>query len=116
MSNKIAKEILEKKFKKSIFSGYDPFDVDQFFDKIITYLNDLLEIKVSLENEIELWKKKYCKLIEQKNNLINQNTILKNEIIEYQKEGYGQKHLNRRIDKLEEKYNTILSQQKNNNK
>ena len=116
MNNKIVKEILEKKFKKSIFSGYDPFDVDQFFDKTIIYIKDLLEIKVSLENEIESWKKKYCKLLEQKNNLVNQNTFLKNEINEYQKEGYGQKHLNHRMDKLEEKYNTILLQQKNRNK
>jgi DivIVA domain-containing protein len=53
VSNKIVKEILEKKFKKSIFSGYDPFDVDNFFDRMIIYINDLLEIKSSLENEIE---------------------------------------------------------------
>lgn len=116
MNNKILKEILEKKFKKSIFSGYDPYDVDLFFDKTIAYINDLLEIKGSLENEIELWKKKYFKLLEQKNILVNQNTILKNEISEYQKEGYGQKHLNNRIDKLEEKYKNILLQQQNKNK
>lgn len=116
MSNKIVKEILKKKFKKSIFSGYDPFDVDNFFDRMIIYINDLLEIKSSLENEIESWKKKYCELLEQKKNLVNQNTILKNEINEYQKEGYGQKHLNRRMDKLEEKCKTILLQQQNKNK
>ena len=116
MNNKILKEILEKKFKKSIFSGYDPYDVDLFFDKTIAYINDLLEIKGSLENEIELWRKKYFKLLEQKNILVNQNTILKNEISEYQKEGYGQKHLNKRIDKLEEKYKNILLQQQNKNK
>ena len=116
MNNKIVKEILEKKFKKSIFSGYDPFDVDHFFDQIIIYINDLLKIKGSLENEIESWEKKYYELLEQKNNLTNQNKILKNEINEYQKEGYGQKHLNRRMDKLEEKYKTILLQQQNKNK
>ncbi len=116
MNNKIVKEILDKKFKKSIFSGYDPLDVDHFFDKTIAYINDLLKIKCSLESEIESWKIKYCKLLEQKNGLITQNTILKNEISEYQKEGYGQKHLNKRMDKLEQKYKTILLQQQNRNK
>ena len=33
-----------------------------------------------------------------------------------QKECYGQKHLNRRMDKLEEKCKTILLQQQNKNK
>ena len=116
MNNKIVKEILEKKFKKSIFSGYDPYDVDLFFDKTILYIKDILEVNSSLENEIELWRKKYFKMLEQKNNLDNQNKILKNEINEYQKEGYGQKHLNHRIDKLEEKSKTILLQQQNKNK
>ena len=46
MNNKIVKEILEKKFKKSIFSGYDPFDVDNFFDRIIIYINDPNKIKI----------------------------------------------------------------------
>ena len=58
MNNKIVKEILEKKFKKSIFSGYDPFDVDHFFDQVIIYINDMLEIRDTLKTPILMLENK----------------------------------------------------------
>ena len=36
-------EILNKKFKSKIHSGYDPEDVDLFFDDIISYISKVLK-------------------------------------------------------------------------
>jgi DivIVA domain-containing protein len=35
------KEILDKKFNKKIRSGYDPEDVDLFFDEVIKFLQEI---------------------------------------------------------------------------
>lgn len=82
-------KILNKKFKKTIFSGYETEDVDSFFDEVIEYLKqndkiitDLNKTLVSLKEENEQLKNQNVKLVQQ-------TATYKKMADELQKEGYG---------------------------
>ncbi len=100
MDNKETTEkILNKKFKKAVFSGYDTVDVDSFFDQIIEYLK-------TNDKMVELYKKdssealaKVKGLQDQIANLQKENKRLVNEVKEYQEEGYGNMLLKQRNQK-----------------
>lgn len=88
-------KILNKKFKKTIFSGYETEDVDSFFDLVIEYLkqNDL---KVdSLEKELASLKQDNEKLAAQNIKLTHQANTYKKLAEELEKEGYGHVFENR---------------------
>lgn len=82
-------EILNKKFEKRIHSGYDPEDVDLFFDSVINYLNDVNVIV----NELDETNKKYQEQIKSLNEQLERKKqeigllVEKNKILE--SEGYG---------------------------
>jgi DivIVA domain-containing protein len=81
-------EILRKKFSKRIHSGYDPEDVDKFFDYVISYLNEVNINSNGLYEELKNLQAENLKLkeqLEQKNNVIN---TLNNQIDYFRKEGY----------------------------
>lgn len=109
-SSEIIKEVLEKKFKKSLFSGYDPLDVDLFFDKVTTYINDLNEINKNIEDKYDLLNKKY-------HDLFVENEKLKNKILNYQKEIYTKNYLNKNTNKSQEIHESVYEnlKVKNNN-
>lgn len=100
MDNKETTEkILNKKFKKAVFSGYDTVDVDSFFDQIIEYLKNN-------DKMVELYKKdssealaKVKGLQDQIASLQKENKRLVNEVKEYQEEGYGNMLLKQRNQK-----------------
>lgn len=88
-------KILNKKFKKSVFSGYDTVDVDSFFDQIIEYLqnNDkkvqsYIEENQNLNNQIK-------KLNGTIANLEKEKAKLAAQVKEYQEEGYDSIFLKR---------------------
>ncbi|MDR0674788.1 MAG: DivIVA domain-containing protein [Mycoplasmataceae bacterium] len=112
MSNKLEvmmNEILHKKFSKRIHSGYDPEDVDKFYDYIITYLKEVDSNCNRLYEELkkcQLENQDLKKQLEQKNNSIN---TLNNEINYLRKEGYDNqrqsnemRHLREEIIKLKQ--------------
>jgi len=81
-------EILNKQFKKSIFSGYDPLDVDEFFDQVCEYLklNDK-RVKEAESTAKEL-KDKNDSLTEQVKQLQQELSQCQTLIEEYKRNGY----------------------------
>jgi DivIVA domain-containing protein len=102
-------EILNKKFEKRIHSGYDPEDVDLFFDDVITYLNEINGIVDNLDKankEHQDQVKKLNEQLEQKKQTIQllseENNILK-------KEGYGNQKQASDIRSLHEQIKNLQS-------
>jgi DivIVA domain-containing protein len=113
MPNKLEvmmEEILAKKFSKRIHSGYDPEDVDKFFDYIISYLNEVNINSNRLFEELQKYQLDNRKLkgqLEQKNNTIN---TLNSQVEYFRKEGYDNQrhssemtHMREKIAELEKK-------------
>lgn len=101
LANKIEK-ILNKKFNRCIHSGYDPEDVDSFFDEVITFLQEVNVIadelsltNQNLVNEIKQLKEQ----LSQKDQTIQ---TLTQEIITLKEEGYNNQRINSQVRKLEE--------------
>ncbi|MDR3330420.1 MAG: DivIVA domain-containing protein [Mycoplasmataceae bacterium] len=95
-------QILKKKFNKRIHSGYDPEDVDQFFDGVITYLEKSNLTTIELANEINSLKDEISKLKEQmqkKNDVI----ATQNEQLDYyKKNGYDNARVSSEVSHLRE--------------
>lgn len=97
MSNKeMTDKILNKKFKKSVFSGYDCADVDSYFDQVIQYLQNNDKMVQSYTDDIANLKKQVKQLQIEKETLQKENAKLNKEIEEYQEEGYGNMLLKQR--------------------
>ncbi|MDR2461727.1 MAG: DivIVA domain-containing protein [Mycoplasmataceae bacterium] len=84
----LEKEILDKKFRKKLYAGYDPEDVDIFFDKIISYIKDInitiSEYRKKNNDNSEKIKELEQKL-EQKESIINEINF---QLESIKKEGY----------------------------
>ena len=96
-------EILNKKFKSKIHSGYDPEDVDKFFDEIINYIRAVNDYRLSIDNTIDNYERKIEHLsnqIKEKDKMIN---TLQTKVDELNKEGYSYGHIMKRMDRLEDK-------------
>ena len=90
--NDILKEILDKKFQWSKVSGYDPADVDMFFDKIMVYLQKMNDELNQKNNEIVQNSIANSNLKQEIITLNTKITDLNKVIQEYQQEGYGNRH------------------------
>ncbi|MDR1991745.1 MAG: DivIVA domain-containing protein [Mycoplasmataceae bacterium] len=105
MSNKLEvmmNEILNKKFRKRIHSGYDPEDVDVFFDYVIQYLKEMNRNVQLMQDESKNNQKEILKLkeeLQQKNNTI---TTLDNQVNYFRKEGYDNQRLSNEVVKMRE--------------
>jgi DivIVA domain-containing protein len=103
MSNKLElkqKEILEKKFAKSIHAGYDAEDVDVFFDQVIKYLDEVNEITKEVYNQNSFLTQEIKRLqdeIERKNQIIQTNV---QELEQLKKEGYSNKRVSDELRSL----------------
>ncbi len=99
----IIKEILNKKFETKIHAGYDPDDVDMFFDKVINYVKEVNKLEQNVSTEISNLNKiikENEKVLLDKDKVINalreENNLLK-------KEGYSNNVLAKKIAEIEEK-------------
>jgi DivIVA domain-containing protein len=111
----IKKEILEKKFKKNHQIGYDPDDVDEFFDKIILLLNKIDEI---LLHQMEKNESLESELNEAKTNndsLSMLITTLNKELDALHKDGYTHNRINKRVADIEDKLDSLIKKKKNEN-
>jgi DivIVA domain-containing protein len=103
-------QILKKKFNKRIHSGYDPEDVDQFFDGVITYLNEINISNNTFGNDVKLLKDEMNKLkeqIQQKNDVIN----TQNEQLDYYKRnGYEGARVSNELSHLREELANIKAE------
>lgn len=98
-------EILNKKFKSKIHSGYDPEDVDLFFDDIISYISKVNEYRKSMDGIVKNYEAKINKLksdVIEKDKMIN---TLQSKVDGLVKEGYGNAYLMNRISKIESQVN-----------
>jgi len=99
--DKKAAEILNKKFKSKIHSGYDPEDVDNFFDETIEYIKVIDEYRKSLDNIVNNYERKINHLtseIEEKEKMIN---TLQTKLEDLNKDGYTYRHMMDKVNRLE---------------
>ncbi len=90
MSNKEMNEkILNKKFKKTIFSGYETEDVDSFFDEVIEYLKKNDSQIEDLEKNVATLRSENQKLLASNAKLTSDAETYKKLALELDKEGYG---------------------------
>lgn len=93
-------KILDKKFKKSMFAGYEPLDVDGFFDTTITYIREIMQMNDRLKLLNDQLTKKATDLEQKLQSIQLKNSELQSEVEQYLKEGYGQRHLNNKVNNL----------------
>ncbi|WEK83017.1 MAG: DivIVA domain-containing protein [Mycoplasma sp.] len=82
-------KILDKKFASKIHSGYDPEDVDLFFDDVIGYIRQVYKLQKGINETLATKDKKISELeqlINQQDELIKK---MKAELDEYHQEGYS---------------------------
>lgn len=100
MANKeMTEKILNKKFKKSVFSGYDTADVDSYFDSVIEYLKNNDKMVELYKDEANKLKGQLKDLLAKNNALIKENDKLAKQVQEYKEEGYGKTWLKNRNPK-----------------
>jgi DivIVA domain-containing protein len=87
--DKITKEILEKKFNKSIHAGYNAEEVDLFFDKVNSYLTQIAQEYKTREEVIASLTIENNKHLSDLDIVLKANDILKAEIATFKKEGYA---------------------------
>lgn len=90
MANKeMTEKILNKKFKKAVFSGYDTADVDSYFDEVIEYLKNNDKMVELYKDDNDKLKNQLKDLMAVNANLEKEKKKLIREIKEYEEEGYG---------------------------
>ncbi|MEF9984996.1 MAG: hypothetical protein RSA40_01075 [Malacoplasma sp.] len=95
-------EILEKKFSKNMQAGYDPLEVDMFFDNIRNFIIKSNDLLFDLQNQLALKDKEISEL--KNENLIRNNlvTLLNSEIDSYKKDGYQSQKIVKDLSSLKE--------------
>lgn len=81
--------ILNKKFKSKIHAGYDPDDVDSFFDEMITYIQDVKKLASNCNHEIKEREKIIAHLKDENSKLKNANKSLQEQVNKLNAEGYS---------------------------
>ena len=114
--NQKIEEILNKKFKSKIHSGYDPEDVDLFFDSVITYINSVNEYRKSMDNIIKNYEAKINKLKSDSIEKDKMISALQSKVDQLMKEGYGNSYIINRITKIESQVNKNNQKNNENNK
>ncbi|MDR0740077.1 MAG: DivIVA domain-containing protein [Mycoplasmataceae bacterium] len=103
MPNKIEvmmNEILNKKFSKRIHSGYDPEDVDKFFDYVIAYLREVNGSFNNLQDEFRVMKNEIRSLDEQLKQKNNTIVTLNGQIEYYRVNGYDNQRVSNEMATL----------------
>lgn len=107
--------ILNKKFKTKVHAGYDPDDVDEFFDQTINYIKQVRELEKNYNTQLENLKKELTKAntsIENQQKMLN---TIQSENDELKKEGYGNNVLSKKITDLEIRFAKQASSNKDSN-
>lgn len=109
---KIFDELLNKKFNKNLTAGYDPLEVDMFFDKIRSFL--VKQYKYVLENqkEIELRDKQIFELKQTCYERDEEIKTLKAEINSYKDDGYQSQKIIRQITDIKKEVEFLKDNKK----
>ena len=105
-------DILNKKFNKKIHSGYDPEDVDVFFDGVISYLNELNAQANTLLGQYHKVcdeNKRLNAIIMEKDNRIR---LLEHNINQYNLEGYSNQRTHQEMQSLRSELNELKKEKK----
>lgn len=100
-SEEVINFILDKKFKKTVFSGYEATDVDAFFDKVIEYIKDLEKNVNEYKAVADKAKSQIEQLTQENANLLSKNNALTAQNKNYEANGYGNVIWNNTMEKLE---------------
>lgn len=99
-NQEMQEKILNKKFKKTVFAGYDTVDVDSFFDLVIDYLK-------ANDNSVEVYKQEIEKLRKLAAEYKTRNDSLTQQLAEqvaivkqYEADGYANVHTNKLIQEI----------------
>ncbi|MDR3163740.1 MAG: DivIVA domain-containing protein [Mycoplasmataceae bacterium] len=95
-------EILNKKFNRRIHSGYDPEDVDSFFDSIIAFLQDVNTVVGELDTHNQNLLIEIKQLKEQLNQKDQTIQTLSQEINTLKSEGYSNQRIGSQLRKMSE--------------
>lgn len=101
--------ILDKKFKKTVFSGYEATDVDAFFDKVIEYIKALEKNVDEYKAVADNAKSEIEKLTRENANLLSKNSALSVQNKNYEANGYSSVVWNNEIEKIKEDINQMKS-------
>ncbi len=94
-------EILNKKFKSKIYSGYDPEDVDNFFDETIEYIKEVNEYRKSLDTIINSYENKINHLTSENKEKEKMINALQTKLEDLNKDGYTYRHMMDKVNRLE---------------
>lgn len=111
--NNITNKILNKKFNKSLYAGYDPVDVDSFFDEVINYINEVSDFDEKTKEQSSVIEKKYKELVEQNKQYKEEIQDLKTQVDKFIKEGYGQKHIMDQMTELRKEIKSLKQENQN---
>lgn len=84
-----AEMILNKKFNSKIHAGYDPVDVDTFFDEVIEYIKQVQNFYLETKKSKSVYEQQINELNKTNKLLTETNNKLQSEIDELKKEGYS---------------------------
>lgn len=85
---KVLDEILNKKFSKNLTSGYDPLEVDMFFDRICTFIIQIYQDNNDLNKKINEKTAEINELKKQISSNQERIKLLNHEIQSYVNDGY----------------------------
>lgn len=109
-------EILNKKFSKNFVSGYDPLEVDMFFDNVRSYLVKDYQINIELTDKIkklEIEIQNLKNLLSEKTNTIN---VLNSEIDSYRQDGYQSQKIVKELSFLKSEVDRLSSENEKKSK
>lgn len=81
--------ILNKRFKSKIHAGYDPEDVDMFFDEVINYIQEVKKLATNFTNELKQRDKLISSLKDENIKLLSINKSLQEQVNKLNAEGYS---------------------------
>lgn len=81
--------ILNKKFNSKIHAGYDPVDVDTFYDEVIEYIKQVQQFQIELNKSKSSYEQEIVALKRENELLKESKAKLQAELDELKKEGYS---------------------------
>ncbi|WP_412032371.1 DivIVA domain-containing protein [Malacoplasma muris] len=93
-------EILNKKFSKNYSIGYDPLEVDMFFDKIRTFISKQYQKELEYQKIIQEKDKKIENLESKIDKSKQSIAVLNSEIKKYVDDGYQSQRMINQISDL----------------
>lgn len=93
-------KIVTRKFSQRA-KGYDPKEVDETFDELLCKINEISDENISLKKKFDLLSDEFNELKINNDKLKMQNANLEAQVEEFQKSGYHNEAIARRVQEIE---------------